>query len=339
MTEEHYQFSGDGDYLAGIYPAVDRTLRNCRGPLTDRRGLLSIAAWNMFDWAGQDSGHAVVTHNQMFLAEALRRTANMARVLGREDDAKYADEYREQLIKATNAHLWDDKKGAYADSIHGDGKLSSVVSQQANSLALLYDIAPPERAAKIRSVPVSPPDGMVKVGSPFALFYILEALAKDGRHAEMLAITRDRWGEMVKHGATTFWETFPGYIPNWWTRSYCHAWSAAPTYFLSRYQLGAWWAEPGYKTARIAPVPVDLTWAKGSVPTPHGPIHVAWEKSADRFVIDVSLPKSVAGVVELPVSAAEFTKVEAKGLSVRQVNGRWVIDLPAGGSATITAAK
>ena len=345
MTEEHYQFSGDREYLAGIYPAVERMLGNIHGQFMDQRGLLSINAWNLFDWAGQDSGHALVTHNQMFLAEALKRGSEMAVVLGKAEDAKRLAGWRAELVAAINQHLWDEQRGAYVDAIHGDGSQSKVISQQTNSLALLYEVAPPERVARIKDVPVSPPKGMVTVGSPFALFYILEALAESNRQAELLAVVRKQWGEMVRHGATSFWETLPGFDPKWWTRSYCHAWSAAPTYFLSRYQLGAWWAEPGYKVARIAPQPVDLTWARGNVPTPHGPIAVAWEQSTDMFKLEVSLPAGVAGVVELPVAADQFAKTEVTGLTkpqaeagnLRRENGRWVMNLPASAAATITA--
>ncbi len=338
-VEEHWQFGGDQAYLEGVYPAVHRMLVNCREQLTDARGLLAVDAWNMFDWAGQDSGHKVVTHNQMFLVEALRRAAAMARQLRRVPEAVWFDEYRQALTAAINRHLWDESREAYVDAIHGDGQLSRVVSQQTNALALLYEVAPPERAGKIRHALVAPPEGMVRVGSPFAMFYILEALAREGRQEEILAITRDRWGQMIRRGATTFWETFPGFESRWWTRSYCHAWSAAPTYFLSRYQLGAWWAEPGYARARIAPVPAGLTWAAGAVPTPRGPIHVAWEASDDRFAIDVRLPEAVAAVVELPVPADEFPDVKTGNRALQRVGDRWQISLPPGASASIEACR
>jgi len=339
MTEEYYWYSGDRAYLAGIYPPVARMLRNIREHYTDERGLLSIAAWNLFDWAGQDIGHKLVTHNQMFLVEAIRRAEFMAKELGKADEAKYWADYRNELVAAINKHLWNEERGAYVDAIHGDGKLSTVVSQQTNSLALLYDVAPPERAARIKDAPNNPPEGMVRVGSPFALFYMLDALVQDGRHDEAMKIIRARWGEMVKHGATTFWETFPGFDPHWWTRSYCHAWSAAPTYFLSRYQLGAWWEQPGYKVARIAPVPLDLTWARGAVPTPHGPIQTAWEKSADKFTLEVELPQPTSAIVVLPVSADEFPKLTPANLQAKKVDGKWQIDLPAGANATIEASR
>lgn len=339
MVDEHYWYSGDKTYLAGVYPDVHKTLHNIKSNLTDQRGLMKIDAWNMFDWAGQDSGHDIVTHNQMFLVEALRRAAYMARELGKADDAAWYDAYRNDLIAAINKHLWDDKRGAYIDSIHDDGKPSTTISQQTNSLAIAYDVAPPERLALIKDVPVTPKEGMVKVGSPFALFYILEALAEQGRHADLLAVVRDRWGEMVAKGATTFWETFPGYLKDWWTRSYCHAWSAAPTYFLTRYQLGVWWAEPGCKVVRIAPNPVDLSEARGRWHTPHGPVHVAWQRSDKQFALEVKLPDGVAAEVELPGGADAYSAVQSKAGKVSKTDQAWRVRLDPGQDTKISAKR
>jgi alpha-L-rhamnosidase len=337
MAEEHYRFSGDLDYLKRVYPDVLTSLRNCREKLTDKRGLLSIDAWNMFDWAGQDSGHKVVTHNQMFLVEALRRAIFMARALGAEEDVAFLELYRKELIARINEHLWDEQKGAYIDSIHDDGKRSTVVSQQTNSLAVAYDVAAGDRLKQIQDVPVKSKEGMVKVGSPFALFYILEALAKQGRQAELLDVVRSRWGEMVDKGATTFWETFPGWEKDWWTRSYCHAWSAAPTYFLTRYQLGAWWETPGCEVVRIAPQPVDLKWARGDWSTPRGIVHVSWEKMDGKFELDVQLPAGARGVVELPGKADQYRNVTAESGQPKRQDDRWQMELAPGTHAKLKA--
>ncbi len=336
MVDEHYRFSGDRAYLEGVFPAVRKTLRNIRSNLTDERGLLKINAWNMFDWAGQDAGHDVVTHNQMFLAEALRRGVFMAKQVGADEDAADFERHRAELIASINKHLWNEKRGAYIDSIHNDGKPSTTISQQTNSLAIACDVAPPERLARIRDVTVKPTAGMVKVGSPFAMFYILEALAKQTRHAELLDVIRRRWGFMVDKGATTFWETFPGRSKKWWTRSYCHAWSAAPTYFLTRYQLGVWWDAPGCDVVRIAPQPVDLTWARGTWSTPHGIVRVSWEKKDGSFELEVGLPDGAAGVVELPGKVGAYSAVDAKGGTPARQDERWQMEMAPGTSATIT---
>jgi hypothetical protein len=263
----------------------------------------------------------------------------MARVLGKEKDAEWCLAERKTLIEAINRHLWDKKREAYIDSIHDDGKPSEKISQQVNSLAVLYDVAGGKRLEKIRRVPAEPRADMTKVGSPFALFYILEALVKEGCLADVLRIVRERWGEMVEHGATTFWEMFPGFWGEWWTRSYCHAWSAAPVYFLTRYQLGVWWEEPGYRKARIAPVPLDLSWAKGRVPTPTGEIVANWRKDDEKFMIEIALPAGTAATVVLPVSAAEYPRIEAEGLKFSKSKGVWTGELPAGAKAVIIARR
>lgn len=337
MVEEHWQFSGDRDYLAAIYPPVRTTLRNIREQFTDDRGLFAIQAWNLFDWAPQDIEHEIVTHNQILLVEAWRRAAVLAEALGGANDAQWCLSEAGKLSAAINEHLWDDAKGAYVDALHEDGTRSAVVSQQVNTLALLYGVAPPERTPKIADYLHDPPEGVVRIGSPFAMFFSLDALNTLGQHDRALAMIRDNWGMMLDRGATSFWETFPGFNAQWWSRSYCHAWSAGPTHFLSRYQLGVWWAEPGYTRAWISPHPADLAWARGRTPTPHGVVEVNWINRPDRFELNVRLPSGVAATVELPVDAEKFTRLQAGPFAFERVEGRWRIELPAGGEGRIAA--
>ncbi|MCL5271331.1 MAG: alpha-L-rhamnosidase, partial [bacterium] len=343
MVEEHWRWTGDLEYLRAIYPAVRTTLRNTVEQFYDERGLMAIDTWNMFDWAGIDDCHKVVTHNEMFIVDGFARAAYLAEVLGEAEDRAWFEQQRAALIDNINTHLWNEERGAYVDALLEDGSQSPKVSQQVQSLAILYGIAPPERLARIAGCAAAPPEGMTRVGSPFALFFILEALVSQGRHDEVMRIVRKEWGEMIRHGATTFWETFPGYEKDWWTRSYCHAWSSAPVYFLSRYQLGAWWAEPGYAKALVAPVPLDLVWAQGRVPTPRGEIGVFWrfegEGGGRAFLMDVALPAPTAATVILPVNPAEYPAVEAGGFAAEQKDGRWTIELPAGTAVNIAARR
>jgi hypothetical protein len=106
--------------------------------------------------------------------------------------------------------------------------------------------------------------------------YLLELLAERDRHEEALSFIRDNFGRMVDGGAWTSWEYFvvsPG-------ASLCHAWAAAPTWFLSREVLGVRIAGPDEDHAvRIEPHPAGLTWARGRVPHPQGVIEVRWERA------------------------------------------------------------
>ncbi len=344
MAHEYWLYTNDRDCLKEVYPGIAQTLDTCKKYCDNEYGLLSLHQWNMFDWAGTDTEHDLVTHNNIFFVQALNRAAILADELGLDSDCEKWNSFKSDIINNINLHLWSDEKKGYIDSIHNDGTPSEVVSQQTNTLALLYDIAPPERVTIIKEYPVNPSKDMITFGSPFAMSYLLEQLGKSGEHQHILNIIRDRWGFMLDAGATTFWETFPGFLKHIPTRSHCHAWSAAPTYFLSRYQLGVAPLKPGFNKALIAPEPADLTWAKGAVPTKNGQIFVEWHKSETEFTLKIQLPEQVEAEIILPVDPAHMKTVlfddqKEKPDSVLQIvaqNNRWIVECKPESSFKIT---
>ena len=139
------------------------------------------------------------------------------------------------------------------------------------------------------------------MGSPFFVFFLFEQLAREGRIEQMLEMMRDKWGFMIERGATTFWETFPGFMKDRWTRSWCHAWSSAPTYFLTTEVLGVYPEEPGFSVVRVAPHPADIVRCRGRVPTPHGDVEVSWERG-EGFSLEFRMPQNLKAHVVLPAS-------------------------------------
>ena len=346
MAQEYWWLSGDTLNLKAVYPAVAQTLRACKGYCNNKWGLMSIHSWNLFDWADIDYNHDLVTHNNLLLVAAIDRAIDMATALHKKDDIKEWQNFKKRLIKNINKYLWSDELGGYIDSIHNDGIPSKTISQQANTLALLYDVAPPERDARIQAYLIHPPKNMVKFGTPFSMFFLLEELGKEGHYGELLRVIRDRWGFMLDAGATTFWESFPGLRKDVPTRSYCHGWSAAPTYFLTRYQLGVVPLEPGYHKALIAPNPADLSWAKGRVPTPYGEIEVDWKKEKEEFRLDVTLPEEITGVVHLPVKPkhkpvllVNGKEVSKRDKTIRILKGKyfWALEIQGGKKIQLVA--
>ncbi len=101
------------------------------------------------------------------------------------------------------------------------------------------------------------------------------------------------------------------------TRSHCHGWSAAPTFFLSQYVLGVQPAEPGFAKVLIAPRPGGLSWAHGRVPTPHGAIECYWKSGRDGFLLDVTLPAGLPARLELPATG----KLEVQTGKARKLAG------------------
>jgi hypothetical protein len=138
---------------------------------------------------------------------------------------------------------------------------------------------------------------MVRVGSPFAMLYLYEALAGAGQFSEtIVASIYENYLPMLAAGATTVWEVFPtsgdhpGGFP---TRSHCHAWSSAPLRFLPQVVLGIRQVEAGGAAYTISPWLGDLEWAHGAVCTGCGLLEVSWRKEKGRLLIIVKAPAGV----------------------------------------------
>ncbi len=336
--QETYLWDGDLDFQREIYPYVSEALHNFLAMRNDD-GLLEIEAWNMLDWAPMDTpGAGVVTHQNAWLVESLRRGAAMADLLGEVDDAETFRSAVPQLVHAINEHLWDDEREAYIDSIHADGQRSDVLSVQTQTICYLCRAVPEERMSAVKRYVYAAPDDFVQPGSPFFAFFTFEALTKLALYEQLADWTREWWGEMLRHGATTAWEMFGDER----TRSRCHAWSAGPVYFLQTQQLGIEPAAPGFTHATIAPIPIDLEWCEGRMPTRHGEIEVAWERDEARFGIGVSLPDGVSASLILPCDVSEYDEPIVTGDGVEAVvpaAGLWKLILAGGARVTVETVR
>ncbi len=143
--------------------------------------------------------------------------------------------------------------------------------------------------------------------STFYGYYILQARAMAGDYDGCLDMIRTYWGAMLDRGATSFWEDFNlawlsgsgrideatpagtkdlhadygAYCYKGLRHSLCHGWAAGPTAWLSEHVLGITPIAPGFKKARIKPRRFGLEWARGTYPTPMGPIGVELKRAAD----------------------------------------------------------
>ncbi len=294
MVWDYYEYTGDRALLEWVYPYVVKNLRNAAA-YTDERGLFSGPFWNMFDWSGIDDGHNSVTHNSMFVVGAAEAALKCADALGDKEHRDWLKAYRDKTVSAVNA-LWLDDRMTYPDSVHNDGAVSSRVSIHNAFLALLYDAAPEERREALIAHLLNPPEDMTRVGSPFAILYLFEALEKVGLADEVIARIREAYQPMLDLDATTVWESFAhgstgdDVFP---TRSHTHAWSSAPVYFLNRILLGIAPEAPGGAAFVVSPRPNGLEWAEGASACNGGAVAVSWKRVGDRIDITASAPEGV----------------------------------------------
>ncbi|WP_261807847.1 family 78 glycoside hydrolase catalytic domain [Paenibacillus sp. N3.4] len=307
---EYYEHTDDEDFARELWPHIRFTLEHY-GQNLDERGLLFIKGWNLLDWAPIDQpSHGVVTHQNMILVKTLRSAVRLAEAIGESGEAAAYEQQALRLSQAINDHLWSEERSAYLDCIHANGPVSKVFSMQTQVMAYLCGIADEERAKQIEAYLFAPPTDFVQIGSPFMSFFYYEALAKMGSKGidQMIADMRYRFGQMVEYDATTCWEMYPNFAenranPDMLTRSHCHAWSAAPGYFLGAHVLGVTAADKGWRKVVVAPQPADLQWARGSVPLPReGRIDVAWrlEEAGRVMRLQVWAPRSVEVEIRIP---------------------------------------
>jgi len=297
--QEHFQFTGDVDFAKEMLDKVQGNVRGIQNHLNDL-GLFQMHAWNLFDWAGMDTpAGGIVTHINCFAVLGLRQCAELAEQLGQLERAQQWKTLANEIALAVNRHLWSDARQAYVDCIRADGSLSPVFSQQTQTAAYIAGVAQEDRAKRCSEILYHPPEGFITTGSPFFMFFLLEALVRENRFDELIQTIGSYWGQQIDAGATTFWEMFhPG--QERLTRSHCHGWSAAPVVFLTQYVLGVRPQSPGYQQILIAPHPGPLAWADGKVPTPDGVVHCYWQSSANRFELRVSSPAGREMRIELP---------------------------------------
>ncbi|MBY0218071.1 family 78 glycoside hydrolase catalytic domain [Paenibacillus illinoisensis] len=307
---EYARYTGSREFAATIWPKVKFTLDHYLQHI-DAKGLFTIKAWNLLDWAPMEQPNdGTVTHQNTIFARTLADAAQLSEMAGCTEESLFYFSASESLTRAINSHLWSEEHQAYVDCIHANGACSSIFSMQTQVMALVTGIATGERREKLISYLTLPPDNFVSIGSPFMTFFYYEALVMSGETDYMLQDMRKQFGEMVKHEATTCWEMYPGFTenranPKDLTRSHCHAWSAAPGYFLGASVLGVRPIADGWTRIRVAPQPGDLQWAKGAVPLPgDGRVDVAWQIREEEgelvFQLEVCAPKEITIVMEAP---------------------------------------
>lgn len=310
---EYLLWTGDRAGAARLLPWLQRqaaaisTHRNARG-------LFQMHAWNLFDWAPMDTpANGAVTHVNCLAVLGLCETAELCTWLGDHEAAARFTTLAGELKAAINIHLWVESEEAYVDCLLADGRLSEVRSQQTHAVALSSGVATGARAQRCRAIVQHPPKNYVKAGSPFFAFFLLEVLADAKRHPEFIETIRDNWGFMIKQGATTFWEVWHRDRERM-ARSHCHAWSAAPTFFLSTTILGVHPLKPGCDEILFDPQPVDLDFIRGTVPTPHGDVHVHCRRLADgSWLNEIKAPPSIKVIraTSDPTTAATALTVDA----------------------------
>jgi alpha-L-rhamnosidase len=301
---EYYRHTGSITQLQSTHARLVQLLHYMETEL-DQRNLYANQnhTWPFVDWSPELSGDTPEARRatQFEFYAAFRDGAWLLRQMNDAANADLFDRRADDLKAAAQKYLLD-PSGSFG------------TRWQTNAYAVLSGIADPSQYPAIWRNSLSTV-GHVKYNAliitPYYNYYVISAMAKMGHRADALNWIRQYWGGMTNEGATSFWE---GYDPSWYKGSDFHAslqadnmsgyrvslahgWSSGVTPWLMEEILGIHSRAAGFSQVDIRPDLIDLQWAKGAEPTPHGMLAIDVRK--DVFTID--LPPDTNARVSVPV--------------------------------------
>lgn len=295
-----WQRYGDTRVIEQNYDAMARYIRYLEAHSS---GLLRPAT-GYGDWLNVDAETPKDVIATAWFARSASLMADMARAIGRDDDA---DRYERLAgeVKSAFTHAYVDAQGR----VHGD-------TQTAYVLALAFDLVPAglRVAAADRLVAlIHARDDHLSTGF-LGTEPVLRVLADTGHldlaHRILQQETFPSWGYMLRNGATTIWEHWgsigvDGSFHDPEMNSFNLAPFASVGDWLYRYVGGIEVdpAAPGYRRVIVRPRPgPDLRHARARLATPYGPVTTNWRLQESTFRLRVTVPANAEALVHVPAS-------------------------------------
>ena len=252
---------------------VDGLLK--KWPDTDRRG------WYLGDWLpphGIDATdqESIDIVNNCSLSQNLAVLAEVARYLGREDEAAGFESRREALNKKIHEVFYHPETNTYASGSMIDMAYPMLVG------------AVPEDCRDAVKARIKENECLAVglVGVPILAEWAVREKECEFMHGLLKHRDYPGYLYMIDNGATTTWEE----------------WNAAPRSSIHNCfnGIGTWFYQalgglvptaPGYREFVVDPqIPSGVDWVKVTKETPYGTIEVSWKKDGESVHYDIAVP-------------------------------------------------
>jgi hypothetical protein len=279
------KYSGDTDTIKTVYPAVRRYMSVWElgqdGLVTPRAG-----GWNWGDW-GENIDMNVLFSAWYYIA--LKGQKEMADLCGFKDEINDISAKMLSIENNFNKTFWNGK--AYRSPDY-----KGETDDRANALAVVADLAEPEKYEAIRDV--------LKTeyhASPYMEKYVLEALYIMRFENDAIKRMKVRYKDMIEHPFTTLWEDWR--IGGSGGGTINHAWTGGPLTLFSQYATGIAPEKIGYEVYHVLPQMGQLKSIKANVPSVKGNIGVELEKTESSFTLKLNSPAMTKAIVGIPKNA------------------------------------
>jgi alpha-L-rhamnosidase len=314
----YYDHTGDRSMIDELAPNVHAVIDQFASYI-GKNGIISEAPNYMFmDWVtipdakdgkkafGAHHPPAVIGQGYMtaLFYRGLEDAIRICKLQGDTERSNKYDAMRKKLAAAYQTELWNASRGQYRDgkpfvtSVKPSAWLPADVdmesfSAQNNSFSVLYGLTPRERRPDVMDRVVEDKLMFPRV-TPYFMHFVFDAFAAAGRFDQYAVAGLKSY--KICPGTQTVREMGPD------RGDYSHGWIATPAYQMPSKILGVQPASPGFKEILIKPHLCGLSWAKGTVPTPHGPVSVSWTSEKGGVRLEVTLPEGTTGMLSLPTT-------------------------------------
>lgn len=289
MLYEYYKFTADKEIFKETKDALLILLERFEEYM-GKNGVIDNPPSYMFvDWLivdGFSMHHPPMCMGQSvlnaFYYGGLKTAVKIFGILeDKENEEKYSEK-AEKLYVAFNECFYDKERQLYFDGMNDNYEESFWIpknsnkkyfSWHTNSLAALFELAPPEKARNIMEKILN--DMTLINPQPYFMHFVLEAVYKTGLFEKYGLRELRRWECMTdfEKGLQEGW-----YAPGDYKFDYSHVWCGTPTYQLPSKIMGFEMIEPGFKKIRLTPHLYGLKYAEIDMPTPYGHIKVKLKK-------------------------------------------------------------
>ena len=278
VPEAYYEMYGDKRFLAKYYPHMRRWLDYMDSRTED--GLIvreEEGGWCLGDWCTPgpiEIPEALV--NTYYYIRGLRTVMRFARLLAISEDFEELSHREKASMAAFERAFYDPQTGSFCGGVNGAD-------------AFAVDIGAGDERTFANLVAKYSGEGILDTGI-FGTDLLIDLLFRRGEAGLAYRLLTERtdasYAGMRDRGATTLWEYWDG------KQSHSHPMFGACVRSLFTYVLGIRQVEGtvGFSEPVIEPVEIPgLSWAEGSVMTPHGRISVRVDRNRDgelRFQAD-----------------------------------------------------
>ncbi|MFD2200390.1 hypothetical protein [Shivajiella indica] len=299
--DEYAKLTGDWELVREHY----KNYKSLIGQYQSRyvNGLVKIE--NVFiEWTTLNKRDAAMTAYQALYYYSLKRLADWADRFGWNEDRESYLEEASKIKQSTHLNLWDQDHLNYFDGIK-DGEILKEKHLTSTIWPVLMGVTEPEFQQPIISwlkneiLDIGQETRKEKI-SPYSAFYLFSLLYRHGESGAVENFIRKHWGPMALHNdRPTVWENFDVIESDIGTSS--HAWSGHPMFFMATETLGVnlgFFKDFDPNTIEIKPQSETLTWAKGTVVHPLGPVEVYWRIEGENLLLDYKAPKGAKVLVQ-----------------------------------------